>query len=27
VSGHDLDHPVGFPEGSYLKAVTIRSQR
>ena len=26
VSGHDLDHPVGFPEGSYLKAVTIRSQ-
>ena len=27
VSGHDLDHPVGFPQGSYLKAVTIRSQR
>jgi 23S rRNA G2069 N7-methylase RlmK/C1962 C5-methylase RlmI len=20
-TGHDEDHPVGFPEGAYLKAV------
>ena len=21
VTGHDIDHPIGFPEGAYLKAV------
>lgn len=26
-SEHDLDHPIGFAEGAYLKAVTIRSAR
>jgi hypothetical protein len=23
-TGHPLDHPVGFPEGAYLKAVFAR---
>lgn len=25
LSEHDADHPIGFPEGAYLKAVTVRS--
>ena len=25
--GHGLDHPVGFPEGSYLKAIQARAMR
>lgn len=26
-SEHDVDHPIGFAEGAYLKAVTVRSTR
>ena len=24
VTGHPVDHPIGFPEGAYLKAVFAR---
>jgi 23S rRNA (cytosine1962-C5)-methyltransferase len=24
-SGHPLDHPVGFPEGAYLKCLFARA--
>ena len=26
-TGHSLDHPIGFPEGAYLKAIFARPQR
>ena len=27
ISEHDVDHPIGFPEGRHLKAITVRSTR
>jgi 23S rRNA (cytosine1962-C5)-methyltransferase len=27
VTGHPVDHPVGFPEGAYLKAVLATVER
>jgi hypothetical protein len=26
-TGHPLDHPIGFPEGAYLKALVARPRR
>lgn len=26
-AGHAVDHPVGFPEGAYLQAITVRAGR